>query len=136
MKKETDAVLTLQGEVDKLDEAIKSTRAHLTALSPVPPNTLLLISQLQTAQTNMIAKIEKLYTTLNVDQIFPQLDGLPVEFVRVLIAARDLKMNVRRRAVANFMEWDRLDQAAGGRGAALGESTLITSSFVDSQSRV
>jgi hypothetical protein len=34
--------------------------------------------------------------------------------------ARDLKINIRKRAVGSFFEWERLDQAVGGRNQALG----------------
>ncbi|KAF9006921.1 hypothetical protein BDQ17DRAFT_1324214 [Cyathus striatus] len=34
--------------------------------------------------------------------------------------ARDLKINIRKRAVGSFFEWDRLDQATGGKDKPLG----------------
>lgn len=34
--------------------------------------------------------------------------------------ARDLKISIRKRAVGSFFEWDRLDQAVGGREQNLG----------------
>lgn len=34
--------------------------------------------------------------------------------------ARDLKINIRKRAIASFFEWDKLDRAVGGKQNALG----------------
>ncbi|KAI0259142.1 hypothetical protein BC834DRAFT_974524 [Gloeopeniophorella convolvens] len=34
--------------------------------------------------------------------------------------ARDLKVNIRKRVIASFFEWDHLDQASGGRAEPLG----------------
>ncbi|OJA20345.1 hypothetical protein AZE42_12701 [Rhizopogon vesiculosus] len=34
--------------------------------------------------------------------------------------ARDLKMNIRKRVIASFFEWDKLDYAVGGTQQALG----------------
>ena len=82
------------------------------------------IESLQSSQTRATAKVEGLYRSLNVDQSFPELAALPFEFVRTLLMARDLKINIRRRAISSFLEWDRLDQAAGGRSEALGVFTV------------
>lgn len=44
--------------------------------------------------------------------------------------ARDLKISIRKRAVGSFFEWDRLDQAVGGREQNLGVLELISLIFV------
>ncbi len=119
LKNELDAVLVLQAEVDKLEDALKIARIHLQA-SDAPSAALAVISQLQVNQGIISDRVETLYASLNVNHIFPDLGGLPVDFVRVLLAARDIKISLRKRAIANFMEWDKLDQAAGGRDVALG----------------
>ncbi|PSR97574.1 hypothetical protein PHLCEN_2v4281 [Hermanssonia centrifuga] len=119
LKKELDAVLVLQAEVDKLEDALKIARLHLQA-SDAPPTALSVISQLQVSQSIISERVETLYSSLNINHIFPDLEGLPGDFVHVLLAARDIKISVRKRAIANFMEWDKLDQAAGGRDVALG----------------
>jgi hypothetical protein len=66
-------------------------------------------------------KVDGLYASLNVKNTFSELDGIDFEFVRTLLLARDLKINIRKRAIGSFIEWDRLDQAVGGREAALGK---------------
>lgn len=41
--------------------------------------------------------------------------------------ARNLKINIRKRAIGSFFEWDRLDQAVGGQSQTLGRRRLIIS---------
>jgi hypothetical protein len=79
-----------------------------------------------------------LYDSLNVGSSFPELDGIPLGFVRNLLLARDLKINIRKRAIANFFEWDRLHQAAGGQSQALGklDDKLYTSLIISPLSKV
>lgn len=102
---------------------MRITRMHLAA-SAAPTHALTAIKQLQDTQAHMRERIDRLYNSLNIGTIYPELGGLPVEFVRVLLAARDLKISLRKRAIANFLEWDRLDQAAGGKNTALGQFKL------------
>jgi len=68
--------------------------------------------------------VDHLYTSLDIPQRFPTLQGANLDFVRTLLLARDLKINIRKRAIASFFEWERLDQAAGGRAQPLGLSFL------------
>ncbi|KAG2127205.1 hypothetical protein DEU56DRAFT_693117, partial [Suillus clintonianus] len=58
--------------------------------------------------------------TLNVHNRFPELQGVDLDFVRTLLMARDLKINIRKRAIGSFFEWDKLDRAVGGANQALG----------------
>jgi len=67
-----------------------------------------------------MAKVENLYGSLNVSERFPELRGVDLDFVRTLLLARDLKINIRKRAIGSF-EWERLDQAVGGKAQPLGE---------------
>ncbi len=50
----------------------------------------------------------------------PLAKGINLEALRLFILARDLKINIRRRAMGVFLELDRLNQASGGRENALG----------------
>lgn len=45
---------------------------------------------------------------------------MSLEFVQTLLLARDLKINIRKRAIGSFFEWDKLDRAVGGKQKALG----------------
>lgn len=78
------------------------------------------LQALQQSHHTLTHRVDELYSSLNVESIHPELLGAPRDFVHLLLLARDLKINIRKRAGANFMEWDRLGQACGGAGAALG----------------
>lgn len=73
----------------------------------------------------LLEKIETLYALLNVQDQFPQLEGMPLEFVRTLLMAWDLKINIRKRAIGSFFEWDKLDRAVGGRDKTLGTYSAL-----------
>jgi hypothetical protein len=127
LKKELDMVLNLQGNLDTIDDAIQMTHTTISKSSP-SKESLRLVKSLQETHEHLKTKVEALYASLNVHESFPELQGLDLEFVRTLLMARDLKINIRKRAVGSFFEWDKLDQAAGGRDQALGVcSYLLTS---------
>jgi hypothetical protein len=114
-------VLALQADLDVVDNAIQSTRAALSKTNPQSTTASLnIILGLENGQAQLKEKVEILYASLNVHESFPELHGIDLEFVRTLLMARDLKINIRKRAIASFFEWDKLDQAAGGRDAAIG----------------
>ncbi|KAG6819938.1 hypothetical protein H0H93_007262 [Arthromyces matolae] len=119
LKKELDAVLTLQGQMDAFDTAIDAIKKDLRS-SSAPAASLKLLSSLQKSQEDLKEKGEALYASLNVHEAFPELKDVDLEFVRTLLMARDLKINIRKRAIGSFLEWDKLDQAAGGREKSLG----------------
>ena len=79
-----------------------------------------ILSKLETGQERLKEKVELLYASLNVHSSFPELEGIDLDFIRILLMARDLKINIRKRAIGSFFEWDKLDQAAGGRDQAIG----------------
>ncbi|KAG6852744.1 hypothetical protein C0991_009387 [Blastosporella zonata] len=119
LKKELDAVLTLQGQMEAIDDAIENLRARLTK-ADAPKNSITLLSSLQRTQEEFKDRGEALYSSLNVHDSFPQLENVDLDFVRILLTARDLKINIRKRAIGSFLEWEKLDQAAGGREQSLG----------------
>jgi hypothetical protein len=120
LKKGLNAVLSLHGNVDAVDLAIRSvTQAISDAVHP-GDETRDLVDGLTRTQERLKQKVETLYSSLNIHTIPPALRAADREFVRVLFMARDLKANIRRRAIGSFFEWDRLDQAVGGRHQALG----------------
>jgi hypothetical protein len=123
-------VLNLQADLDTVDSAIQSTHA-LISKSDHPTDSLDLLTSLQETHENLKEKVEALYTSLNVHEAFPELQGLDFEFVRTLLMARDLKINIRKQAIGSFFEWDKLDQAAGGREQALGWCNLHTTFFIN-----
>jgi hypothetical protein len=126
LKKELDSVLSLQGELDSVDKAIQVAKQALK-VSKSPKNSLQMLETLQETHRCITGEVEGLYVSLNIPESYPDLKGASLEFVRTLILARDLKVNIRKRAIGSFFEWDRLDQAVGGRNQALGK---ISRSFL------
>lgn len=124
LKKELDAVLTLQADLSATERAIQVARE---AVEKVPSMTdaLDVLTGLERTHTQLMSKVDTLYASLNVQDIFPELEGIPFEFVRVLLLARDLKINIRKRAIGSFFEWDKLDQAVGGGQKPLGKHWLL-----------
>ena len=123
MKKELDAILSLQGDLDVVEKAINTTKATL-ATSATPKDSKKILEGLLDVHATFTNKVEALYVSLNIHDSYPDLKGASLEFVRLLLMAHDLKINIRKRAIGSFFEWDRLDQAVGGRNQALGEQYL------------
>jgi hypothetical protein len=112
-------VLTLQGDLDCVDQAIQTTKATLGKTTP-SSESLGMMESLERTHERLKGKVEALYASLNVHESFPELHGIDLGFVRLLLMARDLKINIRKRAIGSFFEWDKLDQAVGGKQQALG----------------
>lgn len=125
LKHELDTVLGLQGDLDTVETAIQATHSALTKTTS-SKDSLRLLTALESTHSVLKEKVEALYASLNVHDSFPELRGIDLEFVRTLLMARDLKINIRKRAIGSFFEWDKLDQAAGGRDQAIGMRCLTT----------
>lgn len=119
LKKELDAVLNLQVELETVETSLGRLQS-LIGSDEDHPVVHEYISSLKRTQARAMLKVESLYSSLNVPQDFPELTGLPLNFVQILLMARDLKINIRKRAIGSFFEWDKLNQAAGGRAQPLG----------------
>ena len=119
LKRDLDAVLNLQAELDSINQHFATVQKVITEDSNNKEACHFLDSLRQTHE-RAIRKVEELYVSLNVTDAFPEVKGLPLEFMRTLLMARDLKINIRKRAIGTFFEWDRLDRAAGGRDQPLG----------------
>lgn len=125
----------MQGELDLVETSITNTKTTISKAG-VSKNSIQLIASLQRNADRLKNKVEELYASLNVHDTFPELKNISLEFVRTLLMARDLKINIRKRAIGSFFEWDKLDQAAGGRAQALGVLiTLRTYRFVKTGNR-
>ena len=112
--------MSLQADLDDIQKYVKTVQANI-ATEDVNPEAHHFLTSLQQSHSRTIDQVEKLYASLNVPDDFPELQGLSLPFVRTLIMARDLKMNIRKRAIGSFFEWDKLDRAAGGRDQPLGK---------------
>jgi hypothetical protein len=115
----------LQGDLDALDRTIQAARATLVK-SASKDKTQDLLAGLDRTHARLKSKVDSLYSSLNVADVFPELQGIDFDFIQTLLMARDLKINIRKRAIGSFFEWDKLDQAAGGRQEALGRLTSST----------
>ncbi|KAH6893755.1 hypothetical protein BKA70DRAFT_1118807 [Coprinopsis sp. MPI-PUGE-AT-0042] len=120
VKKELDLVLGLQAEIDSTQKTLESARKALEAKDSATSATSSILDELDKQQRNLATRAEDLYASVNVADAFPGLKGPQLKFVRGLMMARDMKINIRKRAIGNFFEWDRLKQASGGRDEPLG----------------
>ncbi|KAG2737671.1 hypothetical protein P692DRAFT_201672633, partial [Suillus brevipes Sb2] len=119
LKKELDIVLSLQADLDISHKALQAAKSILGKES-ASDDTIQALESLASGHDRLITKVETLYASLNIHDRFPELQGIDLEFVRILLTARDLKMNIHKRAIASFFEWDKLDRAVGGAQQALG----------------
>ncbi|KAJ2915403.1 hypothetical protein MD484_g5010, partial [Candolleomyces efflorescens] len=119
IKKELDAILTLQTELEAVEISLRSTRSLLASLHSASSISKQLLDALEARQQDISAQVEELYASLNVHESFPELKGVDLEFIRTLLLARDLKINIRKRAIGSFNEYDKMNQAQGG-GPAIG----------------
>jgi len=128
LKKQLDTVISLQSDLDSTERALRSTRTAMENNSEDVGNEALTVLQgLERAHGLLMEKVDALYASLNVHERFPELDGVNFKFIRLLILARDLKINIRKRAIASFFEWDKLDRAIGGGQKPLGEQNILCS---------
>jgi CMP-2-keto-3-deoxyoctulosonic acid synthetase len=119
LKKELDMVLNLQGDLDTVEKVILSAQTTLLQTQSSQESVQVLKTLKQTHQ-HLKEQVDVLYTSLNVQSNFPDLQGMDLEFIRTLIMVWDLKINIRKQAISSFFKWEKLDQAVGGCEEALG----------------
>lgn len=88
------------------------------------------IRTLEKTHARLLRDVENLYASLNVHDSFLELEGMSLDFVRTLFLARDLKINIRKRAIASFFEWDKLDSAVGGKANPIGKQIVLLTFYV------
>ena len=93
LRRELDTVINLQSDLDTIEKPLKDARAALSKFSP-SPDTLVALESLERTHERLVAKVETLYSSLNVQKVFPELRGLDLEFVQTLLMAWDLKINI------------------------------------------
>ncbi|KAI9457406.1 hypothetical protein HD554DRAFT_2207210 [Boletus coccyginus] len=69
---------------------------------------LVALQSLQCMHDHLMSKVDILYASLNVDNKFPELQDINLDFVQTLLLA-----------IGSFFKWDKLDQAVGGAQKAL-----------------
>lgn len=125
LKKGVEAILTLQAEIERVDEAIADVRNKFEKALAMPDSGTIL-QALEYLSTDLSQRAESLYSSLNVSDIFPELKDVHPDFVRTLVLTRDIKINVRKRVTAQLLEFDRIDQAAGGKDNPLGKLSFLS----------
>ncbi|KAJ7660339.1 hypothetical protein DFH06DRAFT_989269 [Mycena polygramma] len=119
LRRELDKVLALQTQIEAVEESINDAKKSITG-ADASADSLRLLRHLELTRETLSTQAEQLYASLNIHESFPELRELPLEFVRTLLIMRDLKINIRKRAVGSFNEWDSLDRAVAGRRESLG----------------
>jgi hypothetical protein len=114
-------VLALQADLDASDRALQAT-CSVVENGSVSEETLDAITCLECSHERLITKVEVLYLSLNVHDRFPELQDVDLDFVQTLLMACNLKINIQKRAIGSFFEWDKLDHAVGGANQALSEA--------------
>ena len=123
LMKELDRVLSLQAQVDVVDNELQMMRTAMKETKSESQATLGILEKMEGSQTRLRNKVESLYMTLNVPKEHSHLLDVDTEYLKVLFLARELKIGIRKCAIGSFFEWDRLDQAVGGKANPLGTST-------------
>jgi hypothetical protein len=121
LRRELDKVLSLQAQIDVVEKSISDAKQSITSASDATIKSLDLLRGLEQTHDTLGSQVQALYASLNIQEGFPELRNLPLDFVRTLLLMRDLKINIRKKAVGSFYEWENLDRAVGGRREALGE---------------
>ncbi|KAK7008079.1 hypothetical protein R3P38DRAFT_3593313 [Favolaschia claudopus] len=119
LRRELDKVLSLQTQIDAVEKAIEDTKTTLKGAG-ASASSLKILHGLEVTHERLSEEAEALYSSLNIQESFPELRSFPLEFAQTLLLLRDLKINIRKRATGSFMEWETLDRAVSGRREALG----------------
>ncbi|CAK5276406.1 unnamed protein product [Mycena citricolor] len=118
-RKELDKVIALQTEIEDVNTAIEEARKSIESAGGCRQSLAHLL-ELEESHMELSDRADALYASLNLRENFPQLVGLPGDFVKTLLVLHDLKISIRKRAVGSFYEMETLDRAVGGRKEALG----------------
>ena len=114
-------MLTLQADLDNSNKVLQLAWATIEK-GNASPGIMDALASLKHSHVRLMTKAEALYSSLNVHVQFPELKNISLDFVQILLMARDLKINIRKRAVGTLFEWDKLDHAVGGKDKPLGVS--------------
>ncbi|KAF5326117.1 hypothetical protein D9611_000326 [Ephemerocybe angulata] len=99
IKKELDSILKLQTNLDAVEKSISETRNFVENKHGGSHSSEDILDDLGKQQNDLMDKVEQLYASLNVDESFPELIGIDLDF---------------------FFEWDKVNQAKGGKGPTIG----------------
>ncbi|KAJ7823942.1 hypothetical protein B0H14DRAFT_3875017 [Mycena olivaceomarginata] len=117
LKQELSKLLGLQTQIDAVEQSIEDTKKSVTGPNAAPESLDLLRSLEATHET---LSTQMLYSSLNIHEGISELRGLPLAFVTLLMTMRDLKIEIRRRAINSFKELATLRRAVAGQREANG----------------
>ena len=86
MKKELDTVLTLQAELDSSERTLQGVRTIIEK-GPASQETHDALANLEHGHERLLSKVDVLYSSLNIHDRFPELEGVNFEFVQTLLLA-------------------------------------------------
>ncbi|KAF6744700.1 hypothetical protein DFP72DRAFT_1018573 [Ephemerocybe angulata] len=119
LKKELNQLMGIQDDIDALSKTVATTTAQIKN-SILPKSCTQHLKVLQNRLDGIHENAQDMYVSLNVNEEFPSLTGVDLEFVRKIFLLRELKQAVQKRATSAFWEFDKLDRAAGGKDMVLG----------------
>ncbi|EJD33547.1 hypothetical protein AURDEDRAFT_76906, partial [Auricularia subglabra TFB-10046 SS5] len=120
LRKELEAVMALQDQIEAVEESIVSAQSAIDNSRAPSEDAREHLSELRATLEQLTHQADALYASLNVEQAFPAIQDFGIDFVRALIMCYDAKCIARRKLTGRFFEYDHLDQAAGGSGEPLG----------------
>ncbi|EFI27864.1 hypothetical protein CC1G_14357 [Coprinopsis cinerea okayama7 len=120
LKQQLDEVLRIQADIDRIDARIEAMAATVQKADDDDDPYRSILHNMKVTRQNTLQKMEQHYESLNVGDAYPELRGMDYKFVKTLLLMRDLKINIRKRAIAQFLEFDQLNQAYGGKEQPLG----------------
>ena len=121
MKKNLTKLLDIQQKVDILSNTVSAAMSSLGTTGGSNSEIQDALTRIESYQSGLMTTCETLYTSLNIPGDFEKAQGISREYLQTLLLARDLKVNIRQRAIASFFELDKLNQAVGGKENPLGK---------------
>ncbi|KAF7301143.1 hypothetical protein MIND_00678700 [Mycena indigotica] len=119
LRQDLDRVVALQAQIDAIEKSLVDVRQSISDQT-ASADSYRHLRELEATHADLEKQAEALYSSLNIHNIYPALEGVPPELARLLVTMRDLKINIRKRAIGSFQEWETLDQAVSGRREPLG----------------
>ena len=117
-------MLALQADLDSSNKLLQLARTTIER-GNTTPGILDVLASFERSHAKLMTKAEALYSSLNVHDQFPELSDISLDFVRTLLMAQDLKINIRKQAIGSFFEWAKLNRAVGGKDKPLGVCVVI-----------
>ncbi|CAK5281201.1 unnamed protein product [Mycena citricolor] len=113
LRRDLEKVITLQGQIDSVDEAILDAKKAILA-SNHSQKSRRVLSDLQATHSTLDAQVNRLYGSLDLNEDFPNLAHLPIEFLHTLL----LMLNGKREALGNRL-YQNIKQSISRRQPAL-----------------